>query len=447
VDLGRDVRRLLGREQRGTGLWADAAALELLPLATLRREAATAGLTAHQADKRDRPLKLLGYAGLLREIARRTGEAEVLSKAAAAAARAAREADRRLIPLIRLEQAATARLSAHLFSDAKAAKAAGEFLKEAEAAVSGPQDELTVRRLAVRAGLEAAASLAARDLDQAANAASSLDAAVERLDAWTKVHGAGQAEAAAVRCDRADFLIGFGGRLKDKGLLTRAESDLSQLARQLDPAYLPLTWARTEALRGAALAALGDLSGDAKTLTEAVRALAAAAEHADFEHSPLDRARISHSLALALQALAEACDDDGMFDHAMGAFDQAVVAISAGQAKPLAAMIVHDRAVCVARRAERHGDAAALARAEEAFRSELASLDASADPVAWAVTQLALGRVYVAQSGLLGGELPPPQAALALTESLEVFTERGMKTLAEAAQAGLERLRAAQSAG
>jgi hypothetical protein len=445
VDLGRDVRRLIGREQKAS-IWADPATLELLPLLALKREAAAAGLAAHQAGKRDRAPHLLTYTAMLREIVRRTGDADTLSKAASVAARAAREAEGAdHLAAAKLEQAAIARLGGELFFDPEAHAASDDFLKAAEAAAT-PAPGLLARRLALRAALDAGAALAAADLDQAVQAAGVLDAAVDRLEAEVRDTGQGKVEAAGLRCDRADFLIGFGARLKDKSLLTRAESDLTQLGAELDPNYLPLSWARAEGLRGAALAALGDLAGEPKSLVESVRVLAAAAEHTDFDHSPLDRARLSHGLALALTALAEAVDDEGLYDHALAAFDQALAVLEPARTLALRALAAHDRAACVARRAERAGDATALAQAESAFRAELAARDASADPVAWAVTQLALTRVYAARAELSGGALPG-DATVALTEALDVFTERGLKSLAEAAQNALERLKGLTAKG
>ena len=430
----------MGRDQKASASWADAATLELLPLMALKRQTAAAGLAAHQASGPERLTRLVAYASMLREIARRTGESETLAKAASAAARAARDADGDVLAAARLEQAAVARLGAELFADPEAFEAADDFLKGCEA-VAAVSPGMTVRRLAFRASLNAGAALKAADVDKAVHAAGELDTAVDMLDAELRETGQGKVEAAGLRCERADFLIGFGGRLKDRTLLSQAETDLLQLATRLDPDYLPLSWARAEGLRGGALAALGDLTGDPKFLADGVRVMAAAAEHADFDYSPLDRARISHGLAVALVSLAEAVDDEGMYDHALAAFDQALAFLEPVKGLALRAMAAHDRAACVARRAERRGDAHALSVAESAFRAELAARDAAADPVGWAVTQLALTRVYVAQAELLGGEAPPRGAAVALTEALDVFTERGLKTLAEATQDQLARLR------
>ncbi len=268
-------------------------------------------------------------------------------------------------------------------------------------------------------------------MDQAADAAGQLDEAAAALDESVRRTGEGRIEAAALHCLRADFLIGFGLRLKDRALLARAESDLAALLSGVDAARAPLTWSRAQGLRGSALCALGELTGDAAPLAQAVQVLTEAVDMVDLQHSPLDHARLSHALGLALAGLAEAVEDDGVFDHALAAFDQASAAVLDVPALALRTIVAHDRAACVAHQAGRRGDAAALARAEAVFRTELAGRNAAADPAAWAVAQIALTRVYMAQARLLGGEAVPAEAATALTEALDVFLERGLKTLAE----------------
>jgi hypothetical protein len=111
VDLGRDFKRLTGRDHAAPP-WSDGPALELLPLEALRREAAAAGLVAQQLDKRDRAPALIGYAAMLREIGRRTGELETLVKAASAADRAGKTSQGRALAAAKLEQAAVAHLTA-----------------------------------------------------------------------------------------------------------------------------------------------------------------------------------------------------------------------------------------------------------------------------------------------------------------------------------------------
>jgi len=415
----------------------DAASIELLPLSLLRRETAAAGLASHQAEAKDRPDRLLAYHSLSLEVARRTGEAEPLTRAASAAERAARLATSpAVIAAARVAQAHAALAAGVLFSDPNAADGAASWIATPEVAAT---PGVAAAAMAIRARVEASRALAGFDLDQAILAVSVLDAAVERLDAQAGDMMRDRVQAAAMRRDRAEFLIAFGTRLKDRALIVQAEADLRQLSARLDPDYLPLSWARTEALRGVALAALGDLDGDIRALTESVTTLAAAAEQADFDYSPLDRARICHAMGLGLQALTETVEETA-YDHALSAFDQALVALAPVPALPLRAMVIYDRAGCVASRAERRGD---LARAEAEFKAELARRGAAADPVAWAVAQLALSRVYEARAELVGDEAPPPETAIALTEAFEVFTEQGLKTLAEAADAGLAKFRKA----
>ncbi len=78
-------------------------------------------------------------------------------------------------------------------------------------------------------------------------------------------------------------------------------------------------------------------------------------------------------------------------------------------------------------------------RAETAFKAELRDGDADQDPVAWATVQLALAEVFQARARLTGQT--PAGAGPALNAAFDVFAERGMKILAEAAGAGLRQLR------
>jgi tetratricopeptide (TPR) repeat protein len=284
-------------------------------------------------------------------------------------------------------------------------------------------------------------AFASGDLDLAVEAAGVFDAAVEQFDSRASDDVSARIEAAALRCDRAELLIGFGQRLRDRSLLVQAELDLRQLRARLDPNVTPLTCARIEAMRGVAQAALGDVLGDARSLADSVRTLAEAAEHADFAYSPFDRTRIGHALAVALQSLAIASDDDGLFDHALAVFDQALVGVSATPELPLRALLIYDRASCLAARAERCSDLAGLARAEAVFKDGLARRTAESDPTAWAVAQLALVRLYQVRARLIGASIAP-ETAVALTEAKDVFVEKGLRSLAEQADQALERLRA-----
>ncbi|MGC1302751.1 MAG: hypothetical protein WA840_10290, partial [Caulobacteraceae bacterium] len=84
----------------------------------------------------------------------------------------------------------------------------------------------------------------------------------------------------------------------------------------------------------------------------------------------------------------------------------------------------------------------ALAEAEAAFRTELATRSAVRDPIAWAVVQIGLARIYEARADLTGSNGEIPDAAFALSEALDVFAERGLRSLSDIALTALDRLKA-----
>jgi hypothetical protein len=57
-----------------------------------------------------------------------------------------------------------------------------------------------------------------------------------------------------------------------------------------------------------------------------------------------------------------------------------------------------------------------------------------------------LARIYEARDEIRGLGEEREAALLALSEALEIFVERGLKSLAESASAGVERLRAPERA-
>jgi hypothetical protein len=157
-------------------------------------------------------------------------------------------------------------------------------------------------------------------------------------------------------------------------------------------------------------------------------------------HNPLDRARAAHGLGLAFQGLAELASDARLYRPALFAMDRALIELPR-HGLPLRAAVAHDRAACLARRAERSGDLGALAEAEAAFKAELVEAGGSGDPVAWAVTQVALARIYEVRADLSDAHGERAKAAYALTEALDVFADRGLKSLSDVAQTALERVR------
>ena len=414
-----------------------AAALELLPLSALVSEAGPAGLTAQTEAGPERARRLNTYSALLREIARRSGRIETLARAASAASRAAREAgaDKTLTAEALYHQAETQRLGLVLFADAEAAEAAISFADQALSL--SPPALLSVRIKALKAAVEAALALAANDRARALDAAAALEVSTKVLTALR----APMELIAAAAIDRADLLLGLGSLSHDRALLTGAEHQLSTLLGRLDPDTAPISWARAKTLQGQALVAIGEVAGDAASIAEGVAALKEARAALPLHHSPLDEARAAHALALALQAMGEACDEEALFDRAVKAFSPAMEALDRTPTLPYRAIVAHDGAVCLARRAERRGDLKALEQAELAFREALRTRNAGADPLAWAVTQVALARIYEAEAMLRPDTGERADAAFALASALEVFTERGMRTLSAAALTALERVR------
>jgi tetratricopeptide (TPR) repeat protein len=181
-------------------------------------------------------------------------------------------------------------------------------------------------------------------------------------------------------------------------------------------------------------------------MKEAAEAFQAAIDAVPTGHSPLDRARAAHGLGLTLQAAAELAGETSFYASALKAFDRALDELNIA-GLPYRAVVAHDRAACLARQAERSGDLVALERAETAFKAQLVAHAASADPVAWAVVQISLARIYESRADLLGetggkDKGDRANAAFALTEALEVFSERGLKSLSDIASAALNRLKA-----
>src|SRR5690242_8025785 len=108
-EFGRELKRLFGAESlapRDGMTGGDAALMELLPLAMLRAEAKARDVAAGRVGEKDRASRELEAAQVWRELARRTGDAAALRKAAATAESAAR----RFEEARRVEGAARARI-------------------------------------------------------------------------------------------------------------------------------------------------------------------------------------------------------------------------------------------------------------------------------------------------------------------------------------------------
>jgi hypothetical protein len=341
----------------------------------------------------------------------------------------------------RCEQAFAGLLGAELFGDPGLDAAAAATFREARAIARGglaaPLADVGI------ALLEARRQIATGDSAAAWAAAAQFTAPIAALDAMTRRSQAARSLAAEARLIRADLLCGWGARLKDEALLRAAIDDAAGAADRLDLAYEPLTWARAEILRGQALALWGEAAGDIDAVAAGATTLAGALDHLSRDHSPLDWARTQIALAHALQSLGEASADERAYEQAVTCYDRANLVLKDAPATPLRGLAAGERAMCLARSAELTGDLAVLDTAEAALKIELAALQPRRDPVAWALVQLHLARLYEARVDITGKDRGQRAAAvMALDAALDVFGEQGLRSLSVMASDALERLRA-----
>ncbi|MBX3482445.1 hypothetical protein [Phenylobacterium sp.] len=447
-ELGRELRRFFaadrskGAPQDGlTG--GDSSLLELLDCRMLAQEAKAADIAAGRISAKDKPRRRLEAAIVWREVARRTGDAVALRKAAAGAETAAagfETAHRRDgWARARCEQAFSALLGAEIFGDPGLNAAAEAAFKEARTSVKGglaaPLADVGLLAIEGRRGLDRL------DAPEAVAFAQRFTLPITALDNIAKRVTAARALAAEARLIRADLLCGFGARLKDGDMLDAAAREAADAAERLDNAYEPLTWVRSKILHGQALALKGEAVGDVDALAAGAGALAMALDNLTREHSPLDWARTQVALAQALQALGEASSDARAFEHAVSCYDRAGLVLKETPTLPLRGAAAGSRAVCLARQAELTGDRAVLDAAEAAMKIELANLSPRRDPVGWALAQLHLARLYEARMGMTGRETGERAAALmALDAALDVFADHGLRSLSVLAAEAIERM-------
>jgi len=446
-EFGRDLRRRFTAEKPSAvtrdGLTrGDTALLELLDLDLLQAEAKAADVAAGRISVSDAPAARLTASGVWREVARRTGDPVALRRAAAHAQAALegfetahRGAD---AARARCAQAACGLLGAELFADDGLNAAAAVALKAA-AAQNGVGAALAQAMLA---GVEGRRVLAKGDAADAVAAALAFEGPIAALLAAGRRSSQARLAVAEHRLVRAEILTGCATRLHDRDLAVEALAQLKTVIQSLDPSYEPLLWARAQGLRGVALAALGEMEGDVGLVADGVEALADALEGVGRDHSPLDWARAQAMLGTGLQIMGEATTSERAYEKAVCCFDRANLVLQKQPVLALSAHIAGARAVCLARCAELTGDLAVLDAAEAAFRAELSNRSAPADPVAWAICQTNLARLYEARADLTGKDNGQrAAAAMALAAALEVFAEEGLRSLSDMTLTALERLK------
>jgi tetratricopeptide (TPR) repeat protein len=448
-EFARELRRMFasdGLKAFSDGLTGgDAALLELLDLNMLTGEGKAADVAAGRIGAKDKPQRRLEAAIVWREIARRSGDAATLRKAAASAEIAAAAFDRNRRPdgwaRARCEQAYCAMLGAELFGDDGLNAAAEVAFREARAATRGGL-AAALADIGI-AAMEARLRLADGDAQAARVATARFASPIAALEGLVRRCAAARPLAAEARIIRADLLAGWGARLKDRELLEAAMAEAARAAARLDPAYEPLTWSRAEILRAQAMILLGETTGDVDRVAEAVSALADVLDHLSRDHSPLDWARVQVALGQGLQALGDASASERAYEQAVTCYDRADVVLRHAASAPLRGVAAGARAVCLIRSAELTGDVAVLDAAEMAMKIELSRVQARRDPVGWALAQIHLARLYEARLDMTGKDRGERASAVtALDAALDVFAEHGLRSLSMVAVDALERLKA-----
>jgi tetratricopeptide (TPR) repeat protein len=420
----------------------DSATLEVLDLGLLRSEARAADIAAGRISAKDPAQRRLEAARVWRELARRTGDAAALRKAAQGAEKAAeafKSAGRsKAWCAARCEQAMCAMLGVELFGDEGLFAAADLALAEVVAAA--PNSPGAVLALGQLARLKARAVMADGPYEAVMAVASSFDRPIERLAPHLHSRAVSKSALADIRCARAQMMIAAAGRFGDAALYTRAQAEMDILVAGLDSAREPLAHARAVSMAAAARSGGGRLADHIEDVAAAVDMLARAVDSFTSDHSPLDWARLQHALARALQDLGEESQADHAFERALGAYRRALWAVQDKPALALRVDVARGYAGCLARRATLAGNPRLLDQAVGQLRQDLARLHPGRDPVGWAVAQVNLAQLYAARLGLVGGEQDRAAAALALSSAIEVFEEHGLSPLTEDATAALAAL-------
>lgn len=406
------------------GLTAGEVALfELLDLALLTGEAETArALTDNAA----RPAARLKQARICLELARRTGDAVTLRRAASSAELAAKEFETGSAPwaAARLEQALCALAGAELFGDdglnAAAERVVGELAEFP--APTGPRARAIALRIEARRALDRGDALDAL-------------AALTGFDAITNALNSARApdELTLVQCrtDRAELTLESAILLNDDRLMARAAADLGEVIERIDYAYLPVSWCRATRLRAEALTALGHRKGDIKPVAEAVESLSRLFDVLLRDHSPVGWAKAQAAHGAALWRMAEITSVEDAWSRASGAYDRAWTVLRDLPSLRLRAEVGERRGALAIRCAEHHADRLEFDAVEAGFRCDLAKCDPELDPVGWGVCQLNLGRLYLSREAITGGrgKRGGAEAAVALAEAREVLGEHGLGRL------------------
>ena len=404
-EFGKDLRRLFVQARDSDDLgW-----LELIGVELLAREARSLTTDGGRVSC-SQPSQTWRRASILwREHGRRTGHPDSIARALATAEdalKADRNEDDRARALLAGAQALLTKFD--LFGDREAMTQAIELAREAE-----PKKLATLASSAgVHARIRARQARISEQKTDRQDAAALMDAALHALNRHNPV------EADDLRLDSAALALEGGIIQRDARLLDQAGRDLTALVEACSPEQRPLTRARALALCAAGLSALAAMANDDRAMQTGHDMFDAAVDQFFVDHSPLDWVAIQ---------IARSIDPSSPIEPIRQS-----VALTTGHGTILGALALD---LLVAREIETatvQGDLTELTRIETRVRRRLADRDGVPSALDWAVDQIAMGRLMIARSELMGSD--PDQAAFVLSEAAEAATDHGVPVLADRAR-------------
>ena len=403
-EFGKDLRRLFVQARESDDLgW-----LELISVNLLAREAKSLTTDGGRVSC-SQPSQTWRRASILwREHARRSGAPDSIVRALATAQdalQAARTDDERALALLAGAQALIVKFD--LFGDRDAVAHAAEMARDATSK--------RLSTLASSAGVHARirarqARLSEKAVDRQ-DAAALMDAALHALTKHNPV------EADDLRLDSAALALEGGIIQRDARLLDQAGRDLTALVEASSPDQRPMTRARALALCAAGLSALAAMANDEAAMKTGHEMFDAAADQFYVEHSPLDWVAIQ---------IARSIDPTAPIEPIRQA-----VALTAGQGTILGALALDLLVSREIETASAQGDLTELTKIETRIRRRLADRVGAPSALDWAVDQIAMARLMIARSDLVG--VDPDQAAFVLSEAAEAAREHGVPVLADRA--------------
>lgn len=413
-EFGRDLRKLFAQARESEDLsW-----LELIGVDLLAGEARGQSIDAGRVSCARPHAAWVRASALWREHARRTGQADSVTRALGAALDAAHAA-------VSIDEVARAGVEkAHgllLRFDLCGGRDVLDQAAEAVPGASACKAATSAMISAVHARIRSRLARFDEEPSALMQAAALLDAAIHQME-----HArAGSTD--DLRMDRAALALEAGVTQRDPFLLDQAGRDLLRLVETATPEYRPLTRARALTLCGAglsALAALAALANDEPAREQGRMMFEAAADQFTPDHSPLDWATIQVVRGGMPGAVSQG-------SVSLAALRQADT-LTAGQGLVLGAMARDLLIEGEIAAAASIGDLPRLATAEGVIRRRLTK-GGPVSELDWAVDQIAMARIAQARSLLTGAEAGT--ASLALFEAADVATERGLPALAARAQA------------